>query len=94
MSGNEAEVVWFDVLRRTDVSSVGGKNASLGEMVGCLSGKGLSVPPGFATTAGAYWEFIDSNGLRETISAVLAEFAAHRRSLSEAVAKRFCCASN
>ncbi|BCZ84522.1 phosphoenolpyruvate synthase [Paraburkholderia terrae] len=83
MSGNSAQVVWFEALRRTDVSGVGGKNASLGEMVSCLSGKGIRVPPGFATTAGAYWEFIDSNGLRETITTVLAEFAANRRSLAD-----------
>ncbi|OUL72948.1 phosphoenolpyruvate synthase [Paraburkholderia hospita] len=83
MSGNAAQVVWFEALRRTDVAGVGGKNASLGEMVSCLSGKGIRVPPGFATTAGAYWEFIDSNGLRETITTVLAEFAANRRSLAD-----------
>lgn len=83
MSGNSAQVVWFEALRRTDVAGVGGKNASLGEMVSCLSGKGIRVPPGFATTAGAYWEFIDSNGLRETITTVLAEFAANRRSLAD-----------
>ncbi|SOE87663.1 phosphoenolpyruvate synthase [Burkholderia sp. YR290] len=83
MSGNSAQVVWFEALRRTDVPGVGGKNASLGEMVSCLSGKGIRVPPGFATTAGAYWEFIDSNGLRETITTVLAEFAANRRSLAD-----------
>jgi pyruvate,water dikinase len=52
-------------------------------MVSCLSGKGIRVPPGFATTAGAYWEFIDSNGLRETIKTVLGEFAANRRSLAD-----------
>jgi pyruvate,water dikinase len=83
MSGNSAQVVWFEALRRTDVPGVGGKNASLGEMVSCLSGKGIRVPPGFATTAGAYWEFIDSNGLRETITTVLGEFAANRRSLAD-----------
>jgi len=83
MSQQEAQVIWFDALRRTDVPSVGGKNASLGEIVSCLSGKGISVPPGFATTASAYWEFIDANGLRETISTVLSEFAANRRSLAD-----------
>src|SRR5690349_10027155 len=81
MSRNGAEVIWFDALRRTDVPTVGGKNASLGEMVGCLVGKGIRVPPGFATTADAYWQFIDANGLRETISTVLSEFRANRRSL-------------
>eukprot|EP01036_Dinobryon_divergens_P015690 gene15690-21251_t len=46
---------WFETLGRTDVAKVGGKNASLGEMVRTLGSKGIKVPPGFATTAEAYW---------------------------------------
>ena len=45
------EVRWFETIGRGDVASVGGKNASLGEMVQALSAKGVHVPPGFATTA-------------------------------------------
>ncbi len=46
-----------------DVEVVGGKNASLGEMIGNLSGLGVSVPGGFATTAAAYREFLAANSL-------------------------------
>ena len=53
-------VIWFDELRMTDVSSVGGKNASLGEMISQLSQAGVRVPGGFATTADAYRDFLDS----------------------------------
>ena len=47
-------VMNFTELRRTDVETVGGKNASLGEMIQTLGSKGILVPPGFATTADAF----------------------------------------
>jgi len=50
---------------------VGGKNASLGEMIGSLAGRGIQVPGGFATTAKAYRKFIDENQLEETIGKLL-----------------------
>jgi len=50
-----------------DVGLVGGKNASLGEMISNLSGAGVSVPGGYATTAKAFWDFLDHNQLRERI---------------------------
>ena len=50
-----------------DVAQVGGKNASLGEMVSNLSDAGVSVPGGFATTADAYREFLAADGLYERI---------------------------
>src|SRR5699024_705841 len=56
-------VVWFDQLGMGDVERVGGKNASLGEMISHLSGAGVSVPGGFATTARAYREFLAHDGL-------------------------------
>ena len=64
-------VIWFENLRMTDVESVGGKNASLGEMISQLSEKGVRVPGGFATTADAYRAFLAHNGLSERISAAL-----------------------
>ena len=64
-------VIWFENLRMTDVESVGGKNASLGEMISQLSEKGVRVPGGFATTAEAYRAFLAHNGLSERISAAL-----------------------
>lgn len=47
-------VLWLDQLRMTDLGKVGGKNASLGEMIGNLAKLGVSVPGGFATTADAF----------------------------------------
>ncbi|MGB3430217.1 MAG: phosphoenolpyruvate synthase [Burkholderiaceae bacterium] len=64
-------VVPFSQLRMTDVESVGGKNASLGEMLSQLSAAGLRVPDGFATTAEAFRLFIDEGGLRQRIGARL-----------------------
>ncbi len=58
-------------LRMSDLDKVGGKNASLGEMIGCLPAE-VRVPDGFATTAEAFWHFIDSNGLRDFIRKQLA----------------------
>jgi pyruvate,water dikinase len=61
-------VISFDRLRMTDVESVGGKNASLGEMISQLSGAGIRVPGGFATTAAAFREFLDHGGLTTRIT--------------------------
>ncbi|MFG1491614.1 PEP/pyruvate-binding domain-containing protein, partial [Oceanospirillum sp. HFRX-1_2] len=49
----DAYIAWFDQLGMNDVEHVGGKNASLGEMISNLAGAGVSVPGGFATTAQA-----------------------------------------
>ncbi len=64
-------VIPFEQLRNTDVASVGGKNASLGEMISQLSAKGVRVPTGFATTADAYRAFLAQNGLDKRINAEL-----------------------
>lgn len=66
-----AHVIPFENLRNIDVPSVGGKNASLGEMISQLSAKGVRVPTGFATTADAYREFLAQNGLDVKINATL-----------------------
>lgn len=66
-------VIWFENLRMTDVESVGGKNASLGEMISQLTEKGVRVPGGFATTAEAYRAFLAHNGLSTRISEALAK---------------------
>jgi pyruvate,water dikinase len=65
-------VVRFRDLRMSDLARVGGKNASLGEMIGNLASRGIRVPGGFATTAGAYREFLDGAGLTGRIDARLA----------------------
>jgi pyruvate,water dikinase len=61
-------VVLFEKLRMSDVDSVGGKNASLGEMISQLSGAGVRVPGGFATTADAFRAFLKSAGLDKRIA--------------------------
>ena len=65
-------VVRFEDLRIADIPRVGGKNASLGEMIGNLAARGIRVPGGFATTAAAYRDFLDEAGLAERIEARLA----------------------
>lgn len=60
---SDQAVLWFEEIGMADVAQVGGKNASLGEMVRTLAGKGVRVPDGFATTAAAYRTFVEANGL-------------------------------
>ncbi len=67
-----ALVVPFEQLRMTDVESVGGKNASLGEMISQLAASGVAVPGGFATTAHAFRQFLQHDGLAQRIDARLA----------------------
>jgi len=64
-------VIPFSELRMTDIASVGGKNASLGEMLSQLAEEGIRVPDGFATTADAFREFLGDAGLVEKINARL-----------------------
>lgn len=63
-----AYVVPFEHLRMTDVESVGGKNASLGEMISQLANAGVRVPGGFATTSFAFREFLQHNNLTERVA--------------------------
>ena len=65
-------ILWLDQLRLTDLGKVGGKNASLGEMIGNLAKLGVSVPGGFATTADAFKQFIAQSGLAKRIQDRLA----------------------
>jgi pyruvate,water dikinase len=64
-------VLAFDALRMSDVEKVGGKNASLGEMISQLAHSGVRVPGGFATTAQAYRDFLGHQGLADRINALL-----------------------
>jgi phosphoenolpyruvate synthase/pyruvate phosphate dikinase len=61
-NGSSPLVLWYNQLGMNDVDRVGGKNASLGEMITNLSGMGVSVPNGFATTADAFNQFLDQSG--------------------------------
>jgi pyruvate,water dikinase len=76
-------VVWFERLGRRDVPRVGGKNASLGEMIQALGNEGIRVPFGFATTADAYWQYLETNELKSTIADLLSELASGRATLAE-----------
>ena len=71
-ASNTPTIAWFSDLSLTDLDQVGGKNASLGEMVRNLTSAGVRVPDGFATTADAYQEFISQGGLAEMINTELA----------------------
>ncbi|MBB3196341.1 phosphoenolpyruvate synthase [Roseateles terrae] len=83
-----ALVVPFEKLRMTDVESVGGKNASLGEMISQLADAGVRVPGGFATTAHAFREFLKYEGLDARIQKRLADLNTDDvRALAEAGAQ-------
>ncbi len=83
MTSDFRQVIWFEKLGKDDVPRVGGKNASLGEMVGHLASQGVRVPPGFATTAEAYWQFIEANRLGQMITDSLAALEAGHAPLAE-----------
>lgn len=83
MAEASPHVIWFDDLERGDVARVGGKNASLGEMVRHLGKKGVPVPPGFATTAEAYWRFVATNSLKQVVADALEELAKGKTPLAD-----------
>ena len=80
-SGN---IMWFEDLTRADVGIVGGKNSSLGEMVRAFAGKGIRVPPGYATTAEAFRSYIAANDLDRVIGDNLAALSDGRMTLAQA----------
>ena len=80
-------VRWFEDLASEDVPSVGGKNASLGEMIGALGEQGVRVPGGFATTAQAYRAFLEANDIEHEMRSYLEELQSGAESL-QAVGKR------
>src|SRR5512136_2934507 len=67
-------VIWFEGLKKTDIPSVGGKNANLGE----LTSAGLPVPPGFAITAYSYKKFIEETGISAKIYEIINETVTNR----------------
>ena len=77
-------LIWFEKLGRGDVGSVGGKNASLGEMVSTLGSKGIRVPTGFATTADAYRSYLNSNNLPAFINETMDRLVGNKITLQEA----------
>jgi pyruvate,water dikinase len=77
------EVHWFEELGIADVPRVGGKNASLGEMVRELASRGVRVPGGFATTADAYRSYVEANGIGPALRDRLEDHRAGRATLRE-----------
>jgi pyruvate,water dikinase len=71
------QIRFFNELQLSDVSIVGGKNASLGEMYRQLTDKGIKVPNGFATTAQGYWHYLEYNGLKDEIASTLEGLDTH-----------------
>jgi pyruvate,water dikinase len=67
-------LIRLDDVGRNDVALVGGKNASLGEMIAGLAGKGIRIPDGFATTTDAFRELLEVAGLQPRVTAALASF--------------------
>jgi pyruvate,water dikinase len=70
-SDDKKLIYWFSELGISDVPTVGGKNASLGEMFSNLTGKGVRIPDGFAVSAYAYNYYVESTGIRGQIEALL-----------------------
>jgi len=79
----DAPTLPLHAVSRNDVAVVGGKNASLGEMIQNLRESGVRVPPGFATTVSAYRRFLRENGLDNVIQEALAGWQAQSLSLAE-----------
>jgi pyruvate, water dikinase len=80
-------VRWFEELTVSDVPLVGGKNASLGELVRNLRAEGVRIPDGFATTADAFRLYLEANTLTEKVAALLDEWQDGRASLQATGAK-------
>ncbi|MDI6854213.1 MAG: phosphoenolpyruvate synthase [Deltaproteobacteria bacterium] len=74
---------WFESLGSQDVGLVGGKNASLGEMIRTLKEEGIQIPDGFATTAAAYWKFLEDNRLKDRIAGLIQELKTGKKPLAE-----------
>ena len=66
-------LLWLDEIGIKDVAKVGGKNASLGEMLGNLTGKGIRVPEGFAVTTKAFRWFVENAGLDDKVRDMLSD---------------------
>ena len=73
MKANE-QLLWLNEVCLSDIAKVGGKNASLGEMLRHLTAKGIRVPEGFAITTNAFREFVEHNHLKKKIEAILHGF--------------------
>ena len=77
----ESPVLWFEEIGMGDVPQVGGKNASLGELIQTLKAKGVRVPDGFATTADAYRRFLEANGIEAEMRSRIQSYRSGETSL-------------
>ncbi|WP_272022981.1 phosphoenolpyruvate synthase [Olleya namhaensis] len=84
----EARIKKFSTISITDVDTVGGKNASLGEMYTMLTSKGMKVPNGFATTAFAFWEFLEDNKIEKSLQDLLQKLDRKQFSNLEAIGRQ------
>jgi len=84
MAKDNDYVVWFENITLDDVAKVGGKNASLGEMIRSLKKEKVRVPDGFATTSKAYWDFLDANELSSKIEEQLENWRNNKTPLEQA----------
>lgn len=83
MQKKTLRLMWFTDIGNEDVALVGGKNASLGEMINQLQKKGVRVPSGFAITSYAYWNFLEYNNLKEKIELKLSALTKDKSNLSQ-----------
>ena len=83
MAQKKLYVHWFADALRDDVAIVGGKNASLGEMIRALKNEGVLVPDGFATTADAFHEFLEANDLTGNIRTALKDLQRGNKPLDQ-----------
>src|SRR6185312_12662309 len=80
-------VLWLDQLRMSDLGRVGGKNASLGEMIGNLANLGVMVPGGFATTSEAFQQYFEQSGLAARVRERLATLEVDAKLCADAGSK-------
>lgn len=83
MAETQTYIRWLEELGSDDTPVVGGKNASLGEMIHALKKEQIRVPDGFATTADAYWEFLEANALTDKLRTQLDKFDNEKQSLDK-----------
>lgn len=84
----KANVLWFSEIRKGDVSLVGGKNASLGEMYSCLTSKGVNVPNGFVVTAEGYRYYLRHNGFDKQLQKIFSKLNPKKLKSVQAVGKQ------
>ncbi|MBD3345159.1 MAG: phosphoenolpyruvate synthase [Chitinivibrionales bacterium] len=83
MAKNSTFIRWFEEISSDDTATVGGKNASLGEMIRSLKAEGIRIPDGFASTAGAYKKFVQENEIDQKIRSLINDLKKGDKSLEK-----------